>query len=77
MEMKPHYIAGLDIGGTKIAATVADAEGVRARVMELTVKTGPTDALARQTLALIQAACAQAGIALNDVSILGVSSCGT
>lgn len=74
--MKPHYIAGLDIGGTKIAATIADAEAVRARVMELTVKTGAPDALARQTLALIQSACTQAGIAFSDVSVLGVSSCG-
>jgi glucokinase len=74
--MKQQYIAGLDIGGTKIAATVANAEGVQARVMELTVKSGPPEALGNQTLALIQTACKQAGIEPGAVSTLGVSSCG-
>ncbi|HEY8100396.1 MAG TPA: ROK family protein [Burkholderiaceae bacterium] len=74
--MKQQYIAGLDIGGTKIAAIVANADGVLARVMELTVKTGSPDALGRQALALIQAACKQAGIAINSIDTFGVSSCG-
>lgn len=74
--MKQQYIAGLDIGGTKIAVTVADAEGILARVMELTVKTGSSDALGNQTVAMLQSACNQAGIALDEVDTLGVSSCG-
>ena len=74
--MKQQYIAGLDIGGTKIAATIADAEAVLARVMELTVKTGSPDALGRQALALVQAACEQAGIDANAINVFGVSSCG-
>jgi glucokinase len=74
--MKQQYIAGLDIGGTKIAATVANAEGVLARVMELTVKIGKPDALGRQALALIQTACEQAGTTMDAIDVLGVSSCG-
>lgn len=74
--MKQQYIAGLDIGGTKIAASVANEEGVLARVMELTVKTGEPDALGRQTLAMLAKACKEAGIVLSAVGTLGVSSCG-
>jgi glucokinase len=74
--MKQAHIAGLDIGGTKMAATVADASGPLARVTELTVKTGSPSALGEQALALIQAACTEAGIAPDSVRTLGVGSCG-
>jgi glucokinase len=74
--MEQKYIAGLDIGGTKIAVTVANAEGVLARLMELTVKTGAPDALGNQTLAMLNTVCEQAGIQLDAVDTLGVSSCG-
>jgi glucokinase len=74
--MAQHYIAGLDIGGTKMAATIADANGPIARVTQLTVKKGLPDAVARQALALIQDACTQSGIKLDMIDTLGVSSCG-
>lgn len=74
--MNTRYIAALDIGGTKMAATVASAEQPLARVTQATVKTGAVRAPAEQGLALIDAACKQAGIAVGEITALGVSSCG-
>ncbi|QIL83991.1 ROK family protein [Diaphorobacter sp. HDW4A] len=75
--------ACVDIGGTKVAVSlVRDASGsdrpapMAVRVAEPTVKTGAVDALARQVLALIDAACAQVGCARADITATGVSSCG-
>lgn len=69
-------IGALDIGGTKIAATVADASGPLARVSEATVTTGAPDALARQAIALLEKAACQAGVAPASLQRVGVSSCG-
>ena len=74
--METLYIGGLDIGGTKIAATVADANGPLARVTEPTVKRGAADALGEQAIRLLHAACVQAGIALDRIHAVGVSSAG-
>ncbi len=66
----------MDIGGTKVAVSIADAHGIRGRVVEPTVKHGDRDALARQVLALIAQSCTLAGVALSDVAAVGVASCG-
>lgn len=70
------YIAALDIGGTKLAASIADASGPRLRLAQPTVKQGAPDAIARQALQLIDEACAQLQLPLQSVQRLGVSSCG-
>lgn len=70
------YIGALDIGGTKMAAMVANAQGPVARVTQPTVKTGTRRAPAEQGVALIEAACRQAGIAPDQIKAVGVSSCG-
>ena len=69
-------IGALDIGGTKIAASVADATGFLARVTEATVKSGAPDALARQCIRLLDAAAEKAGVAPALLQHVGVSSCG-
>ena len=69
-------IGALDIGGTKIAATVADASGPLARVTAPTVKSGAPDALAKQALALLDTAAVKAGIVAANLQAVGVSSCG-
>ncbi len=66
----------VDIGGTKVAVSVADRHGMRGRVSEPTVKQGPNDALAQQVLRLIDSSCALAQVAMSDVTAVGVSSCG-
>ncbi len=70
------FIGALDIGGTKVAATVADATGPLARVVQPTVRTGKERALGDQALSMLTDACAQAGIERRQISRVGVSSCG-
>lgn len=69
-------VAGVDIGGTKVAVQIADASGVRARLAQPTVVQGAQDALGQQVLRLIEAACAQAGLAPEALARVGVSACG-
>jgi len=66
----------VDVGGTKVAVSVADRHGMHAREVEPTATAGTNDALAQQVLRLIARSCAQAGIAQSDVGAVGVSSCG-
>ena len=68
--------ACVDVGGTKVAVSVADARGMRGRVVEPTAKDGASDALGQQVVRMIAASCAGAGAALADISAVGVSSCG-
>jgi glucokinase len=74
--MEKLYIGALDIGGTKIAASVADATGPLARVAQPTIKTGTPRALPEQTVALLQEASEKAGIDFSRIRTIGVSSCG-
>ena len=66
----------VDIGGTKVAVSVADEHGIRGRVTEPTCKHGDREALSRQLLGLIVQSCSAAGIAHSDISAVGVASCG-
>jgi glucokinase len=70
------YIGALDIGGTKIAAVVADSSGPCARLTQPTVKRGPVRALPEQCLALLEAACREAGIGPDKLMRVGVASAG-
>ena len=74
--MDAEYIAALDIGGTKMAAMVASREGPLARISQPSVKSGSNRCLPEQGLALIEAACAQAGVPAASVNALGVASAG-
>lgn len=69
-------VACVDIGGTKVAVSVADGAGVRGKVSEPTAKQGPSDALAQQIIRLVGQSCAQAGVAQQAIAAVGVSSCG-
>ncbi len=72
--MDSFFIAALDIGGSKMAATIANAAGPLVRVVEPTIKTGSADAISEQALALLDAARKKAGA--TAITHLGVSSCG-
>ncbi|HCX83486.1 MAG: sugar kinase [Curvibacter sp. RIFCSPHIGHO2_12_FULL_63_18] len=69
-------VACVDIGGTKVAVNVADAQGVRGKVSEPTAKVGNNDALAQQIIRMIGESCALAGIAVAEISAVGVATCG-
>ena len=72
----PNPVACVDIGGTKVAVSMADRHGIRGRVSEPTCKEGTHDAVARQIIRLVGTSCASAGLAVSDISAVGVSSCG-
>ena len=69
-------VACVDIGGTKLAVSVVDARGRRGHIVEPTVKTGASDALAQQILRLLEESCAVAQIRREQIAAVGVASCG-
>lgn len=66
----------VDIGGTKVAVSVIDAQGLRGRITEPTIKVGTNDALARQVIRLVEQSCRSAALKPADLAALGVASCG-
>jgi glucokinase len=73
---QPNYIGGLDIGGTKVTALVADGDRPLARITEPTCKSGDIRALPEQTLAMLRKVCEQAGLDVGALDRVGVSSAG-
>ena len=69
-------LAGVDLGGTKIAVCVADASGVRARRRVPVPLTGDEFTIARTITELVLACCSDAGLAPSSLSAVGVSACG-
>ncbi|MES2508271.1 MAG: ROK family protein [Pseudomonadota bacterium] len=69
-------VACVDIGGTKVAVSIADGQGVHARVAEPTIKQGTRDALSLQVMGLVARSCAEAGIPVDALAGMGVASCG-
>ncbi len=75
------YHACVDIGGTKVAVSLADAQSaasrtLHARIAEPTAKEGNNDALALQILRLLDASMQQQGVARSQIASVGISSCG-
>lgn len=74
--------ACVDVGGTKVAVSLAvDAGGacpapLLAQRSEPTAKAGGRDAVALQILRMLAAACKEAGISAHDIEAVGVASCG-
>jgi glucokinase len=69
-------VACVDIGGTRVAVSVVDAQGMRGRVAEPTARQGAADAVALQVIGLLEQSCQAAGIAVSELAALGVSACG-
>ena len=74
--------ACVDIGGTKVAVSLAPNSADRgsrtllARQQEPTATSGANDAVALQVMRLIDAACAEAGVRPDSIDGVGVSSAG-
>ena len=70
--------ACIDIGGTKVAVSLADGSGTTpiGRRAEPTATTGDRGALARQIVRLVDEVCAEQGVVPQSVTQAGVSSCG-
>jgi glucokinase len=69
-------VACVDIGGTKVAVSIADAHGVRGKVAEPTAKEGDRGALAAQIIRMVGQSCVAAGVSVADIAAVGVASCG-
>ena len=69
-------VACVDIGGTKVAVSVADGQGVRGKLAEPTATVGDRGALAAQIIRMVGQSAASAGVAVADLSAVGVVSCG-
>lgn len=69
-------VACVDIGGTKVAVSIATSQGIGGKVAEPTAKEGASDALAQQIIRLIGQSCAAMGVAVPEVAAVGVASCG-
>ena len=70
-----NLLAAVDIGGTKVTASVSDQNGILAKVRQSTCLEGDERALPRQVDAMIERACAAAGAGRKDVQAVGVSTC--
>ena len=68
--------ACVDIGGTKVAVSIADERGIHGKVSEPTAKEGNNDALARQIIRMVGESCLLAGVDAVRVTRVGVASCG-
>jgi len=69
-------VACVDVGGTKVSVALADARGFVERRVEPTVRQGPPEALARQVIGMLEAACRRAGVPDERLAGMGVAACG-
>jgi len=76
MSSPSEWIVAIDIGGSKIAVTLADASGPRYRLIQPTVKTGTSRTIPEQCHTLLQSLCHQADIHFSKINSIGVSACG-
>ncbi|MFM7332035.1 MAG: ROK family protein [Brachymonas sp.] len=79
--LNPSLHACVDIGGTKVAVSLADAQSaatrtLHARIAEPTAKEGLSDALAAQIIRLLDTSLAQMNAQRSQVMSVGISSCG-
>ncbi|HUV08237.1 MAG TPA: ROK family protein [Spirochaetia bacterium] len=72
--MEP-VLAAVDIGGTKVTASVARREGILAKVYQPTVRTGDIRALPRQVDYLLGYACERVKVDKTSIKALGISTC--
>ena len=68
--------ACVDIGGTKVAVTLATRRGFASRLVEPTATAGRNDAVARQVLRMIAGACASVGVSEDALGAVGIASTG-
>lgn len=69
-------IAGIDLGGTKIAAVLASREGVLARYRQPVPLEGAPEDIANAMRSLLEQCCEDAGVRWSDIDAIGLSACG-
>jgi glucokinase len=68
-------IAGIDVGGTKVAVTLADSTGIVCKLQAPVAKTGLRTAIAQQAWGMIGEACASIARPMSQVQAIGISTC--
>ena len=77
--MTSTFKACVDIGGTKVAVSLAGDDApqqLRWRRTEPTAKSGSNDAVAQQIIRMLGDACAEGQVGLDAIESVGVSACG-
>ena len=77
--MTSTFKACVDIGGTKVAVSLAGGDApqqLRWRRTEPTAKSGRNDAVAQQIIRMLGDACAEGQVGLDAIESVGVSACG-
>lgn len=69
-------IIGVDIGGTKTRAVMADKRGITDSIEELTIKRGRPDALPRQVMKMINMLVKENRIEEDEIGTVGISAPG-
>ena len=70
-----NFIAGVDLGGTKMAVMLANAQGILAKEQADVQLSGDKTTLARQALGMLQTLAQQENIAMIDIQAVGIMSC--
>lgn len=76
VNMTGPYLAGVDIGGTKITVSLANTNGISVKFYQNTRLEGSHTAIPEQVDFLIGYACDHIGVKPDDIMAVGVSSCG-
>ncbi|MBC2698268.1 MAG: ROK family protein [ANME-2 cluster archaeon] len=74
--MDKPYLAAVDIGGTKITVSIADISRILVKVYQPVHLEGDNLAVPAQVDFLVGHACEQIGIERDEITALGVSTCG-
>ena len=69
------FLAAVDIGGTKVTASISGEGGILAKVYQPVEKRGDNRVIPRQVDSLIDLLCGRVGIAKDEIAGLGVSTC--
>jgi len=70
------YLAAVDIGGTKITVSIANISGILVKLYRPVQLEGDNLAVPAQVDFLVGHACEQIGIERDEITALGVSTCG-
>lgn len=76
VRMGNSYLAAVDIGGTKITASLLNKHGFNARVYQPVQLEGDCNTIPAQVDFLVGYICSLAGIRKNEIAALGISTCG-
>lgn len=73
--MEKSYKAAVDIGGTKVTASLSDKGGILVKVYQPTKLTGDNKTIPRQIDSLVESACQKIKIKKDRIDAMGVSTC--